>query len=385
METEPKIRILQTAPGIRKGISGGIAAMLANYGIAGKLAVRYKIDYLTLCYQPMEPYQETLESFGSEFFCLGIRPKSGVDLVRQAYRDFKSFLSIRPYDIVHVNSGDPPIVLALCMAAKASGTKVVIAHSHNAVKESFRHELYYPILRRMIVSKSDYQFACSRVAAASMFSSKYAKTNRWFFIPNAINAEKYSYHEDVRKAYRKELGLQDDDFVIGHVGRFNTQKNHVFISKVFRKLAERDNHIFLLLAGTGELMEPIKKEMVETGLSERVFFLGQRKDVAGFLSAMDVFIFPSLWEGLGVSAVEAQANGLPCIISDRVPEEVKVSESVYYLPVEDSVNEWVDQVLRIRQAEHSRNNSVIGSIFDMNRSGEFLASLYDQFFKSKNS
>ena len=157
-------------------------------------------------------------------------------------------------------------------------------------------------------------------------------------LPNAIEPERFKFSEVFRKEIRKRYGINDDDFVIGHVGRFYPQKNHDFLIDIFHEIRKQQPNAKLLLLGDGPLQDKIRQKINSLGITGSVIFAGLQKDPSPFYSAMDVFAFPSLWEGLGIVLLEAQYNGLPCVVSEAVPKEVTISNLLTYSSFD--VDEW---------------------------------------------
>lgn len=187
--------------------------------------------------------------------------------------------------------------------------------------------------------------------------------NAYTVLNNAIDAEKYRYDCQIRNQVRDELKISKSDFVIGHVGRFNPQKNHPFLIDVFKSVHDKNRNSKLLLVGTGNGQRNIREKVDGLGLSDSVFFLGNRGDVNRILQAIDVFLFPSLYEGLPLSIIEAQAAGLPCIISDSVPSECRVTDLAESLDLNLPIDEWANVVLE-KQGTIRKN-----TIDDIKKSG----------------
>jgi glycosyltransferase involved in cell wall biosynthesis len=178
--------------------------------------------------------------------------------------------------------------------------------------------------------------------AKKMFFWK--KPEEVYLMRNAIDLEKFTFSGEKRNAIREALGIGRDALVLGHVGRFAKEKNHSFLLDVFSRLRKLQPEARLLLLGDGELFEAVKAEAARAGLADGVIFAGRQADVGAYMSAMDVFVMPSLFEGLGIVLIEAQANGLPCVASDQVPLETKASELIEYLPLRGDVDRWVEAV-----------------------------------------
>lgn len=222
-------------------------------------------------------------------------------------------------------------------AAMQIGIPVRIAHSHSTSgKGEFARNAMKEILKRFSNLYPNYRFACSKHAGEWLFG----RNAQFEIIPNAIELSKFDFNEATRREVRERLGIGSNQFVVGHIGRFVSQKNHLFLIELFRRLAEKRANAVLVLVGTGDL-EPVVRESVRAyGLADKVFFLGQCKEVHLLYQAFDVFVLPSLYEGLGLVGVEAQRAGLPCVFSTAVPSEVSLTSSTSFLPIE-SVEPWV--------------------------------------------
>lgn len=189
-------------------------------------------------------------------------------------------------------------------------------------------------------------FMCGEESGKWLYGDK--NKSRFIMLNNAIDAAVYSFDASKREEMRRQLGLTGE-LVIGHVGRFNPQKNHAFLLDIFAALLKKEPNAVLLLVGGGADMPKIQAKVQELGIAERVRFLGVRSDVADLMQAMDVFVFPSLYEGLPVTMVEAQASGLPCIISDKVPPECILTEGlVNIMPLSASPEAWAEKILTMR-------------------------------------
>lgn len=225
--------------------------------------------------------------------------------------------------------------------AKKNGIRTRIAHSHVS-KMSF--DLKYPIrmfYRRQIPRIATDLFACSEDAGRWMFGK-----NRFSVISNAIDCDTFRYNALKAEELRRKNGLEGK-LVVGHVGRFDPVKNHVFLIDVFQEIVKQHSNSILLLAGIGNTMEAVKKLVQDFGIEKKVRFLGSVSNVSEIMQVMDIFIFPSLYEGLGISLIEAQASGLPCYTSlNCVPESANIAGHVKYLSLDLSAKEWADIILQ---------------------------------------
>ncbi|MEY8735981.1 glycosyltransferase [Lactobacillus sp. AN1001] len=253
------------------------------------------------------------------------------------------------YDVFQIHTQHAMDAFFSSVAAKLAGIHKVVVHSHNT------YTLYNVPLHRMFKFFLNYlpidRFACSRAAGKWMFGK-----SKFQIINNGIELSKFKFDTCARDVVREKMGWREN-FVIGHVGRFNGQKNHQFLVETFEKLNESVPNLKLVLIGKGEEEEKIKNEVNEFNL-ENVEFLGTREDIADLYQGMDLFLFPSLFEGLPVVLVEAQANTLPCVISDRITSEICINSNIYRLPI-DSAKRWsefiVDNLLDGRADDISNN------------------------------
>lgn len=248
------------------------------------------------------------------------------------------------YQIVH-SSLNTLSVFSL-FAAWRAGVPVRICHNHSAGTgrgEAAKNLMKYALRPFAKVFATDY-CACSQHAGEWMFGKRAMQRGKVTIFNNAIDVERFRFDLRVRTAVRRELGLEGK-FVVGHVGRFCPAKNHSFLLDVFNEVRARHRDAVLLLAGDGELAEAARTKVHRLGLDAGVRFLGVRHDVDRLYQAMDVFVLPSLYEGLGVVNIEAQASGLLCVVSDRVPKEAAVTENVRFLSLDASAAQWADIIL----------------------------------------
>ena len=222
--------------------------------------------------------------------------------------------------------------------------------------------------------QADYLMACSNEAGKRLYGEKACRKSNYIFLPNAIDTDKYRFSKETAESYRKTLGLQGK-FVIGHVGRFHEAKNHMFILEIFAKVLERRSDAVLLLVGDGELRKEIEHKIQELGIENKVVLTGSREDVPQLLQAMDIFVFPSRWEGLPMTVVEAQAVGLPCLISDKITTDVDLSALVKRLPINDS-DEWCEVVLKTDTKKLNVISEIKKAGFDVKDTAKHLMVFY---------
>ena len=195
------------------------------------------------------------------------------------------------------------------------------------------------------VYPTDYM-CCSELAGRWLFGNKEYDKGNVYLLNNAIEIEKFKYNEEVRKAKRKELGIEEDTLIIGHLGRFVAQKNHHFLIDIFAEFYKKNQNSILLLAGQGPLKEEIEEKVKNLGLDKNVRFLGQRNDANELYQALDVFVLPSIYEGLPVVGVEAQASGLLCVLSSDMTKETKVLKTTEFLTLDVGAEKWANTIIQ---------------------------------------
>ena len=225
--------------------------------------------------------------------------------------------------------------------AKKAGAKVCCARSSNSsdgagIKSKVAHMLGCLLYRKYV----DVAFAPSDLAASYTFGKKSYKNGNVHILHNAVDLDIFHYDEDARSKIRKEFSIGSDVSVFGHIGRFMEQKNHIFLAEIFKCVKEINSNTLLLLVGDGDLKDQFEKKAIELGIKDSIIFAGIRSDIPALLSAMDVFVFPSLYEGMPNTVIEAQATGLPCIIADTITKEANITGLVEYLPLSHSAEHW---------------------------------------------
>lgn len=264
--------------------------------------------------------------------------------------DIKSIMKRGNYDIVHVNQGFKG--LFYLYFAKRGKINVRIAHSHMANSPERKKEYMIRKISTFFVKwLSTHLFACGDDAAKWMWGERDFSKGRVYIMKNAIDVECFSFSLDKRERLRKELGIEDK-FVIGNVARFSDQKNHEFLIRLFYEIKKLRKNAVLMLVGRGELEEDIKNQVAKFGLQDSVLFMGIRNDVYDLLNVMDIFVLPSKYEGLPVTLLEIQANGLSAVVSDAVTKEMALFDGVHFISLHQPVEDWVKVIL-----EEKRTNS----------------------------
>ncbi|PEJ58464.1 glycosyl transferase family 1 [Bacillus sp. AFS002410] len=259
------------------------------------------------------------------------------------------------YNIVHSHM-DKMSGLVL-RAAKKANIPTRIAHSHNTKSEGgFATQFYKWYAGKKIESNATHLFACSEDASKWLFSKR---SNESLILKNGIECDKFHFSLQIREEIRKELIIDNEAFVIGHVGRFNHQKNHLFLLDIFAGLLKKMPNAILILVGGGSLQAKIESKIQELQIGKSVMLLGIRDDIHRILQALDVFVFPSLHEGLPVTLIEAQGAGLTCIISDSITKEVDMEMGlIQYCSISDK-EKWIQKILEISLGNMARENAEI--------------------------
>lgn len=256
--------------------------------------------------------------------------------------------------------------------AKECGVTVRIAHSHNSNQDKNIKYLFKRYYMKKIPEVATELFACGKAAGDWMFGGK-----DYQLLPNAIATEKYIYDEEKAKRIKKELGLENN-IIIGHIGRFNPQKNHEFLIDIFEKCFKKNDKVRLVLIGDGKDRKEIEKKVEEKGLQSNVLFMGIRSDVPELLQAMDVFVFPSLYEGLPVTMIEEQAAGVPAVISNQVSEECIITKGLVKVKdLEETPEQWADEILKqAKISKNDRSEEIKKAKYDVETTAKWLEEYY---------
>lgn len=248
------------------------------------------------------------------------------------------------YDVIHIHGSSSLMVIEV-LAAKIANISNRIVHSHNT---TCNYRIINKLLKPILLKLTTCRVACGEAAGEWLFGE-----NKFLILKNGIDVNKFSYDNQKRELMRKELDL-DKKKVIGHVGTFNNQKNQEFLIGILKELVKRDSSYYMVLIGDGDKREEVEKKVIDEGLEKNIIFLGIRSDIADILQAMDFMILPSLYEGLPLVAIEWQVAGLRCILSDNVTKEVKLTELINFMSLEEKPLKWADKVEDL--IEYKRNN-----------------------------
>lgn len=364
------IRVLHAVGGLN---AGGIETFLMSvYRQIDRSEVQF--DFMVASGERFF-YSDEIERLGGRIFPVGqsrYHPKATYDRLKDFYRK-------NNVTVVHQHAGSMLSLMPL-LAARDAGVATRIIHAHCAratpkTKMDYIDEFIHRLNTHRMGLATE-KFACSADAAAYFGFDR--QGGEWRYVPNGIDVGRFSFDEGKRKDARAELGLSDSTFLIGNIGRFPPKKNQVFLLCAFASVAKRCPDSKLLLVGVGPLEADIHAEAERLGLTDRVIFLKNRSDTERLYAAMDAFAFPSLYEGLGIVLVEAQTNGLPCVISERIPREAVYGENVATVALEDGAEAWADALLECRAAARSKKGAELtkSAGFDISTVASSLQEFY---------
>lgn len=326
------IRVLHILANLNRG---GAETMIMNYY---RHLDRSKVQFDFVVHTSSESaYDKEVIGMGGRIYRL---PRfKGYNLISYQQMWAKLLKEHPEWRIVHVHFFT--IAGVILPVAKRMRIPTRIVHSHNIASSNFSvlEKMGNFILRRVALKYATDQLACSNDAGKYYFGNR-----RFIIVKNAIDTERFIFNSQIRDEIRNRLGI-DKKNVIGHVGRFCEQKNHIFLIDVFNEIYKYNNDSVLLLVGDGPLQNQMKETVKRLGLSDVVIFAGARDDIPQLMMAMDVFVFPSLYEGLGIVAIEAQAAGLYTILSDRVPDAAMITTLARKISLQENANCWANRIL----------------------------------------
>jgi glycosyltransferase involved in cell wall biosynthesis len=327
--------------------SGGLETLIMNiYRNINREKVQFDFLYH---YTKKSFYDDEILSLGGRIYRLSFREDNNIVKYLVDLDNF--FSEHKEYNVIHGHMAS--LAVFYLYYAKKYNVGLRIIHSHNASTEkSLKGFLKKNMLHLSTIYANQF-FACGQKAGHFLYGKK-----DFQIIKNAIDIDKFRYDEGIRKEYRNKLGLKSE-YVIGHVGRFNVQKNHEFIIRLFHHIIQYEKNVKLLLIGTGELEDEIKDLVDRLNINDDVIFLGARRDVNCLYQAMDVFLLPSLFEGLPVVGIECQAAGLPMVLSDNVTKEVDVVGNNIFESLDNSYDCWMDDVMSFRGRKRQNNEQIL--------------------------
>ena len=328
--------------------AGGIESLCMNI-LDNIDLTRFQIDFAVVKEKNTEQfYDAKVKSYGMKIFAVGDLRHGTAHKYLSTRKDIYNLIKKEKYDVVHIHCGHwdkfPDAI-----SAKLCGVNKIIIHSHNG--QLTRDTKLYRI-RCMLqkVIKQFYPFiatdffSCSDLASQWAFPSRVIKAGKVVYIKNGIDLNRFKYSDELRTKYRHKFDFKDE-FVVGHIGRMSEQKNHEFLIDIFNEIVKKKSNSKLLLVGKGELENQIKSKVSRLNLLDKVVFLGTTSEIPGVLAAIDVFVFPSRFEGLPVVGIAAQAMGVPIFASDRISDNVKITDTWHTISLDETLEKWSNEII----------------------------------------
>jgi len=314
-------------------VINGVSTVIMNY-------CRYidlkRFNITVMAGEPVESiYQANLTDLGIEVCVFPSRRKHPLQYLRELKKKFRK----SKFDILHIHCNSATVTPEIFLGYRAK-IPIRIVHSHNTTcSYLLAHRLLYPFFKLIYT----HGFACSQAAGKWLFREK-----SFYVIPNGFFTESFKYDSSSRTDIRKELQIADSELLLGHVGRFNEQKNHVLLLHVFEEILKQNNSVKLILIGDGPKRDEICQLIEEQNYRDKIILYGESAEVEKLYAAMDIFVLPSKHEGLGIVLLEAQISGLPCVSADVVPKEVCLGKNIKFLSLEDSFEQWGKTILEMK-------------------------------------
>jgi len=361
------LRVLQVLGGLNRG---GAESMVMNlYRTIDREKIQF--DFVV--------HTDEFCAFNDEVFELGGRiycaPRYKVTNHITYTKWWKNFFkSHSEYKIVHGHMFS--IASIYLNIAKKFGI-ITIAHSHSSSEKLGISGVVKKIIQQPLKNISDWLFACSIMAGNWLYGKNFESRKNGIIVKNAISTSEYVYNPTIAQKMRAELGVEGK-FVVGHVGRFCEAKNHMYLLDVFGEILKKNEESVLLIVGDGELRTQIEEKAEKMGIKDKLIMTGVRNDVNDLLQAMDCFVFPSVYEGVPLTVIEAQAAGLPCFVSDTITDEVCITKLVHTLSIADFPTVWSDEILKITPGlkREDTKQLIVKAGYDVNTTASWITNFY---------
>lgn len=334
------------------GNAGGIQEMALKW-IKEFDPQKVHVDILSYDTGEKDDYPDRVGKYGCKIYIIPTYTRSKTFF--KSFKETKKFFETHKdeYDIIHAHASAKAIFIL--WYAKKYGIKTRILHSHSSriISNSILQKIAAILFKKPVNILVTDKFACSPEAGKYLFGEKAMKEGKVRIVHNAIDTRKFVYDEIVRNEMRRQLNVTDK-FVIGNVGRFMIPKNHTFLIDIYAEICKRDNNTRLVLVGSGDLEDEMKKKCIELGIYNHVDFLGFRSDVDRIMQAFDLLVMPSLFEGLPVTSVEAQAIGIPTLFANTITKDAAILPQSDYMSLNESPERWADRILKYKQIKREK-------------------------------
>ncbi len=369
-----KVRVLYF---VDRLLIGGIQTLIINW-ISKFDKSKIQVDFLLLDDGQEYELEQTLKDMGCNIYKLkDMWIRKPTDFIKYGNMLNNFFHNHHDYKAVHMHSSSKNYMVL--KYAKKYNIPIRIAHSHNIGFQT-KNPLKKLIGNTFKIPMNKYAthyFACSTPAGEWLFGKRITKTNKFKVIHNAVDLQKFNFNENTRNSIRKKLNIDNNTLVIGHAGRFTNQKNHNFLIEIFNEIHKINQNTKLLLIGTGEKETEIKEKVKQLKLNNNVIFAGFKNNVNEYMFAMDIFIFPSKYEGLGLVLIEAQATGMKCYTSkDVVPKEAQVSNLLEYISLDKTPNKWANIILNNNNIRENKYKEIKANGYDIQDTIQELEQFY---------
>ncbi|KFI91618.1 glycosyltransferase [Bifidobacterium saguini DSM 23967] len=356
------IQILQVVPNMN---SGGIENYIMNM-LRSIDRERFHFDFLE--HHMSESYFDNeIQSYGCHIYRLPVLDDKNIFKYHQG---LKNLFSEHKFDIVHGQAAS--LAVFYLGAAKRAKVPVRIIHSHGTSFLKTPKGVAKRIMFQEAKRYANVRLACSTEAGRFLFGNE-----QFSIAKNAIDTKRFAYDNTLREKTRRRLGVEQDSFLIGHIGRFNLQKNHEYLIRIYLELQKINPHSKLLMVGEGETKESIKKLVDEYGISKNVIFESVTGNPQEYYNAMDAFVMPSLYEGLPLAGIEAQCAGLPCFMADSITRETSVSNLIQYIPLDKGPGYWAKQISQcLKKSRYGYDSIVRKSGYDYHDNTLIMEQLY---------
>ncbi|NGT64004.1 glycosyltransferase family 1 protein [Clostridium perfringens] len=354
---------------------GGVESVILNY--VNNMEDKYRYDFHIIT-QDINA-DGCVKLFENNSFKVHItthKRKSIYKNIREIYKILKK----EKFDIVHCHmtlTNFYVLIMAIILRIK-----VRICHCHSAfIANSIRKKIYYKVLGKINILSSNVRIACGYNAGYFLYGKRMMENNDVYILNNAIDTKRFSFNNDVRKTLRKELKVNEKDFLIGHVGRFMEVKNHIFLLEILKDMVKENDNVKLIFVGDGELFNDIKKCSSEMGIEDYIIFVGAKNDTSPYYQAMDIFVLPSLYEGIPVVAMEAQCSGIPCVFSTNIDRSCGVLDNVNFMSLNQNKKLWINCINQYINSERNffAKDILIEKGFDIKQEANKLSDLYKKW------
>lgn len=333
-----------------------------------------QVDLFTPYYCDNQSYVDYMSSIGGKVIHCDIPFKVG-GTRREIIPCFNIYLKKNMYDVVHIHSGSVSVLAYYARVASKNGVKKVIVHSHSSgIKENLKHFLMKTYAALIFKKYATDYCACSVEAAKWKFPKSVLHDVK--ILKNGVDLNKFKFDSDIRNMMRNKYGIKDNELILGHVGRFTFEKNQIFLIDVLKDYISNFGNAKLILVGDGTELNSVKSKVNSLELENNVIFTGSQENVNEYMDMFDVFLFPSLYEGLGIVGIEAQASGLPVIASIYIPKAINISKKVRFCNV-NSVKQWSNEIDKLKNIGRSDNYQIIKLRgFDIKDSSRTVLNMY---------